>query len=96
MKFIKSVLPWLFVVALSFPALPKEPSEKSQVKPNETQLVEHGSYVNKAGNVVHSPAHTKDGAIPSGAKAKCYDGTYSFSQSRRGTCSHHGGVMRWL
>jgi hypothetical protein len=24
------------------------------------------------------------------------DGTYSFSQSRRGTCSHHGGVAKWL
>jgi hypothetical protein len=25
----------------------------------------------------------------------CADGTYSFSQHRRGTCSHHGGVARW-
>src|SRR5205807_6581475 len=24
------------------------------------------------------------------------DGSYSFSQSRRGTCSHHGGVARWM
>ena len=23
------------------------------------------------------------------------DGTYSFSENRRGTCSHHGGVSRW-
>ena len=68
--------------------------QKSQ--PNDSQLVEHGSYVNKAGNTVHSPAHTKDGAIPQGASAKCSDGTYSFSQSRRGTCSHHGGVSQWL
>ena len=29
---------------------------------------------------------------PAGASAQCRDGTYSFSQSRRGTCSHHGGV----
>ncbi|WP_083528068.1 DUF3761 domain-containing protein [Curtobacterium ammoniigenes] len=33
---------------------------------------------------------------PSGATAKCNDGTYSFSQSRRGTCSSHGGVAAWL
>lgn len=26
----------------------------------------------------------------------CRDGTYSFSQHRAGTCSHHGGVARWL
>lgn len=24
------------------------------------------------------------------------DRTYSYSQNRRGTCSHHGGVTRWL
>ena len=68
--------------------------QKSQ--PSESQLVEHDSYVNKAGNTVHRPAHTKDGSVPSGASAKCSDGTYSFSQSRRGTCSHHGGVSQWL
>ncbi|HJQ70533.1 MAG TPA: DUF3761 domain-containing protein [Blastocatellia bacterium] len=34
--------------------------------------------------------------VPEGATAECRDGTFSFSQSRRGTCSHHGGVKRWL
>jgi hypothetical protein len=34
--------------------------------------------------------------VPSGATAQCRDGSYSFSQSRSGTCSHHGGVSRWL
>jgi hypothetical protein len=53
-------------------------------------------YTNSAGHSVHSPARTKDGTIPAGATALCRDGTYSFSQSRRGTCSHHGGVERWL
>ena len=33
---------------------------------------------------------------PDGASAKCRDGSYSFSQSRRGTCSRHGGVAAWL
>lgn len=32
----------------------------------------------------------------SGATAECRDGTYSYSAHRRGTCSHHGGVKRWL
>lgn len=27
--------------------------------------------------------------------AICNDGSYSFSQTRRGTCSHHGGVRVW-
>jgi hypothetical protein len=33
---------------------------------------------------------------PSGASAQCRDGTYSFSSSRRGTCSRHGGVAIWF
>lgn len=41
-----------------------------------------------------SPRFTKK--HPIGATALCRDGTYSFSQNRRGTCSHHGGVAQWL
>jgi len=35
-------------------------------------------------------------APPPGATALCRDGTYSFSKHRSGTCSHHGGVRKWL
>lgn len=28
--------------------------------------------------------------------AKCKDGSYSYSQHRQGTCSHHGGVAYWF
>jgi hypothetical protein len=65
-------------------------------QPNEGDLKEHGHYVNKQGVTVHSPAHSKSGAVPDGASAQCRDGTYSFSQHRSGTCSHHGGVAQWL
>jgi hypothetical protein len=64
--------------------------------PQESRLVEHGHYVNKAGAVVHSPAHALTGQAPAGASAKCRDGTFSFSLHRSGTCSHHGGVAAWL
>jgi hypothetical protein len=37
----------------------------------------------------------RQSAVPSGASAQCRDGTYSYSASRRGTCSHHGGVAVW-
>ena len=50
-------------------------------------------YTNTYGNRVQSP--TRYSSRPNGATALCRDGTYSFSQSRRGTCSHHGGVSRW-
>jgi hypothetical protein len=42
------------------------------------------------------PRPTQAAAPPAGATAECNDGTYSFSQHRSGTCSHHGGVKRWL
>jgi hypothetical protein len=64
-------------------------------QPKESELVEHGHYVNSSGNVVHAPAHSTTGAAPAGASAHCSDGTYSFSQHHRGTCSHHGGVASW-
>lgn len=51
-------------------------------------------YKNSKGEKVQSP--TKYDFAPAGATAECNDGTYSFSKSRRGTCSHHGGVKRWL
>jgi uncharacterized protein DUF3761 len=40
-----------------------------------------------------SSAH---GNAPPGATARCNDGTYSFSQTRSGTCSYHHGVAQWL
>lgn len=51
-------------------------------------------YTNSKGERVQSP--TKYNTAPASATALCRDGTYSFSRSRRGTCSHHGGVKKWL
>lgn len=78
------------------PAFARSDTDRQVVAPDESQLIEHGSYTNKDGNTVHSPAHTKSDRAPEGATAKCRDKTYSFSQHRRGTCSRHGGVMAWL
>ena len=66
----------------------------ANAQPGTTQVVVHtcvkGYYKNTKGACTKSP--TKAPAWPAGASAKCVDGSYSFSQSRRGTCSHHGGV----
>lgn len=51
-------------------------------------------YRNVDGELVRSP--TFSNTAPSGASARCGDGSYSFSRHRRGTCSHHGGVAEWL
>lgn len=37
--------------------------------------------------------HRKSGSVQ---KAICRDGSITYSRNRRGTCSRHGGVRRWL
>lgn len=63
---------------------------------DEAKLLPHRHYTNSDGHDVHSPTKSTHDQVPAGASAKCRDGTYSFSQHRRGTCSHHGGVGTWL
>jgi|SRR3989344_5569454 len=67
---------------------------QTQTYGDSTNLSNDNYYTNSKGNTVHSPAYSN--SVPAGASAQCRDGTYSFSQSRRGTCSHHGGVAKWL
>jgi len=43
-----------------------------------------------------APTATASNTDPTGATAKCKDGTYSKSHHHSGTCSHHGGVAEWL
>lgn len=51
-------------------------------------------YRNSQVQEIQSPTYYN--SPPNRATAECYDGTYSFSANHRGTCSHHGGVKRWL
>ncbi len=51
-------------------------------------------YVNVSGSCVLRPVAAA--TAPASASAQCADGTYSSSQHKRGTCSSHGGVRRWL
>jgi len=41
-----------------------------------------------------SSAH--ENSDPSGAIAQCKDGLYSHAAHRKGACSKHGGVAKWL
>lgn len=87
----------LSLALLAAPLEAKTPhTHRHASAPAQEQLLEHGSYTNSDGVEVHSPAHTRSGKAPTGASARCRDGSYSFSQHRRGTCSHHGGVAAWL
>jgi hypothetical protein len=53
-----------------------------------------GFYTNVAGHHVQRPIRST--GRPGGATAQCSDGSWSFSENHRGTCSHHGGVSHWL
>lgn len=55
---------------------------------------DNGDYTNVSGDRVHRPVHSR--SAPAGAAARCADGSFSFSEHHRGTCSHHGGVASWL
>lgn len=68
------------------------PTVKSTTQSTPATQCTNGTYVNSAGNTVCRPSETNTG----GATARCKDGSYSYSQSRSGTCSHHGGVAQWL
>lgn len=76
----------------------------AQVSPQATAVASHAQpalhnvlacrrdyYENVSGHCVHRPARS-----PGGATARCRDGTYSYSEHASGTCSHHGGVGRWI
>jgi resuscitation-promoting factor RpfB len=67
---------------------------KAKPDPSKATCTKNGTYVNSKGQTVKRPENCS--AAPKGATARCRDGSYSFSQSKRGTCSQHGGVAKWL
>jgi hypothetical protein len=71
-------------------------SSTAQTKGQRAQpnCTNNGTYTNSQGQTVPRPENCS--GPPKGATAQCRDGSYSFSQSRSGTCSHHGGVAKWL
>jgi resuscitation-promoting factor RpfB len=74
------------------PSSPSQPAPQQQK--SQPKCTDNGTYTNSKGETVKRPENCS--ATPQGATAQCRDGSYSFSQSRRGTCSHHGGVAKWL
>lgn len=104
---MKRLLGLLLVLTLIQPAFPQaqpqaSPTPVSQATQKATAPATASGhcaasyYRNVNGVCVHRPVKTQNSAVPSGATAQCRDGSYSFSQHRRGTCSHHGGVAKWL
>jgi len=89
------------VVPISYAQTPSTvPTSSTRQNPSTHNTQENakcndnGTYVNGQGQKVKRPENCS--GPPSGATAQCRDGAYSFSRSHRGTCSHHGGVAKWL
>lgn len=74
---------------------------QTQLQNSYNNLADAIERINQTGSStsVSSSRNTRESSVsnvPSGATAECMDGTFSYSRNRRGTCSHHGGVKRWL
>lgn len=100
---MRKLLGLLLALALAGPVWPQAQPKPAQspTPPATAPATASGScaadyYRNSDGICVHRPVKKQGSAAPQGATAQCRDGSYSFSQHRRGTCSHHGGVAKWL
>jgi hypothetical protein len=96
MRRFVSVLALASILLPAFAQTTQQPSQdqNQQQQQSKPKCTDNGTYVNSKGETVKRPENCS--TAPQGATAQCGDGTYSFSQSRRGTCSHHGGVAKWL
>src|SRR5438445_13844230 len=96
--FLGLVLLTQLLVAQTQPAPQSQSGSSSNTSHTSQQpkanCTDNGTYVNSKGQTVKRPENCS--TAPQGATAQCRDGTYSFSRSRRGTCSHHSGVAKWL
>ena len=79
------------LVAVSTASVARQPHHQ---RPSQAAHSGSAYYTNVNGHRVHRPMRANQ--APAGATAKCSDGTWSFSENHRGTCSHHGGVASWL
>ena len=91
--FLSLVLFTQLLVAQTQPPSPSQSGSNASQQAN-ANCTSNGTYVNSKGQTVKRPENCS--SAPQGATAQCRDGSYSFSRSRSGTCSHHGGVAKWL
>jgi hypothetical protein len=99
MSFVRRFVSAVVLAAVLLPAVFAQTPQPSASQPQQQQKAkpkcsDTGTYVNSKGETVKRPENCS--SAPKGATAQCGDGTYSFSGSHRGTCSHHGGVSKWL
>ncbi|GAB2568289.1 hypothetical protein GCM10027167_89330 [Nocardia heshunensis] len=88
----RHILPWAAAAFLGASTLLAGPATATPIL--HDAYCGTSEYENSDGVCVPRPE--KSATAPDGATAHCKDGTWSFSQHRRGTCSGHGGVAEWL
>jgi hypothetical protein len=96
---MRKLLGLLLALSLALPIWPQaqpKPTPQATAPATTSGSCTAAYYRNSDGVCVHRPVKTQNSAVPQGATAQCRDGSYSFSQHRSGTCSHHGGVEKWL
>jgi hypothetical protein len=71
------------------------PASTETASPAAAPAPESSAAASKAAPAA-KPAATAGNTDPTGATAKCKDGTYSKSKHHTGSCSHHGGVAEFL
>jgi hypothetical protein len=80
------------------PVTSQSPSPSPQPSPSPTPVPSPPPQAAPAPPPPPPPPAAQDpypAATAAGASAVCADGTWSYSKSRSGTCSHHGGVHWW-
>jgi len=98
MLFLRRLVCIVTLATVFFTSLPAQGPQPSPTPPqpqkSQSKCEDTGTYMNSKGETTKRPENCS--SAPQGATAQCRDGSYSFSQSRSGTCSHHGGVAKWL
>ena len=97
MPFVRRLTSVAALATLTLALFAQSPQPSSPPPPQQPQqqtCTDNGTYVNSKGETVKRPENCS--AAPKGATAQCRDGSYSFSHSRSGACSHHGGIAKWL
>ena len=76
-------------------AAPSLPAAVPATSPARTRS-EAKSQAPSAPGVTKPSSNKGEDNDPTGAIAQCKDGMYSHAANRRGACSKHGGVAKWL
>jgi hypothetical protein len=81
--------------AAAAPAATESTSPAAAPAPDSAAAPKAAPAASKSAPAAKSAA-TAGNTDPTGATAKCKDGTYSKSKHHKGSCSHHGGVAEFL